>query len=109
MSRPELVEKLHDVKKKWYSIGVQLKVPESTLDEIEGTDKHGLEGAFCWMIQEWLEQIKPEPTWAGIVKVLCSRSVDKQRVANTLKKENCAPSAKPHYALNLKAVLTEFG
>ena len=112
MSRPELsdlVEELHCVKKKWYSIGIQLKVPDSKLDEIQDTAKDDLERALRRMIQEWLRQIEPEPTWDGIVKALRCVSVNEQRLAKNLERRFCAPpsaagSATAHDATDCTAV-----
>ena len=96
LERPKLsvlVEELHDVKTKWYSIGIQLQVPESKLDEIENAAREDLERAFRRMIQEWLKQINPEPTWTDIVKVLRCRSINEQRLAKNLERRFCKPSA----------------
>ena len=96
MSRPELydlVDELDCVKKKWYRIGIQLKVPDSKLDEIQDTAKDDLERALRLMIQEWLRQIEPEPTWDGIVKALRRVSVNEQRLAKNLERRFCASSA----------------
>ena len=95
MSLPELsdvVEKLHEVREKWYSIGIQLKVPASTLKAIESNTKN-VDRALCDMIDVWLKQIEPKPTWAGIVKALRCRSVDESLLAKKLESEFSTPSA----------------
>lgn len=112
MSRPErperpeldeLVEELHEVKTKWFNIGIQLKVPVYKLKEIETNTNNNVERAFCEMIVEWLKSKTREPTWADIVKALRSRSVDEQRLAENLERRFCAPPAEPN---NLEAVAT---
>ena len=105
-----VVEELHDVKTKWYSIGIQLEVPDSKLDEIESTTKDDLERAFRRMIQEWLKLVDPEPTWAGIVEALRSRSVNEQLLAENLERRydcdtrSATSSAAPHDTTDSKAV-----
>lgn len=80
----DLVEELFDVKKKWYSIGLQLKVPDAKLDEIEHTCKDDLARALRLVLQEWRNQIGPRPTWAGVVKALRTRTVNEQDLAANL-------------------------
>ena len=91
MARPKLkdiVEELHDVKTKWYVIGIQLEVPTATLKKIQSTHKDDPERAFVEMIDEWLNQTE-EPSWSAIVTALRSRSVDARKLAGNVERNKC--------------------
>ena len=79
-----LVEELFDVKKKWYNIGLQLNVPEETLDEIECACRDDFEVALRRVLKEWRKQIEPRPTWDGLVVALRTRTVNEQELAANL-------------------------
>ena len=79
-----LLEELFDVKRKWYNIGLQLKVPDTKLDEIESTSKDDIEVALRRVLQEWLKQLEPRPTWGSLVRALRSRTVSEHDLAANL-------------------------
>ena len=96
--RPELsdlVEELFDVKKKWYSFGLQLKVDDARLEEFEAQAKGDFELALRRTLQEWRKQVEPRPTWAGVVKALRTRTVNEQDLANNLESRYCPVTHQP--------------
>ena len=80
-----LEEELFDVKKKWYSIGLQLKVPDVRLDEIEGSCNGDYEVGLRRMVQQWRRQINPSASWPILVKALRTRTVNESILASNLK------------------------
>ena len=88
----ELMEELFDVKRKWYNIGLQLKVSDTKLDEIESACGGDFEVALRRTLQEWRKQLEPRPTWSSLVKALRSRTVDEQDLAANLE-DRFAPAA----------------
>ena len=75
-----LQEVLHDVRSKWYDIGIQLKVSIGTLDTIKanaGDDKECLRE----MLKEWLKRLSPLPTNNSLITALQSRTVGENRLA----------------------------
>ena len=86
-----LVEELHDVKVKWFSIGLQLKIRPATLKTIESSHPNSnMDRMFSDMMDEWL-RIADKPTWDVIVVVLRSRSVGEEALANSLARRRPTP------------------
>ena len=89
----DLMEELHEVKVKWYMIGIQLKIPRHVLEEISKRHGGDFQMALCDMLDSWLRQINPKPSWAGIVKALNSRSVGESTLAeNVATRKKCTLS-----------------
>ena len=79
-----LEEELRDVKVKWFSIGLQLKIRPATLKTIESSHPNSnMDRMFSDMMDEWL-RIADKPTWDVIVVVLRSRSVGEEALAKNL-------------------------
>ena len=79
----DLVEELFGVKKKWYSIGLQLNVSDDTLDNIDAECKDVHTVTLRRMLQEWRKQ--EETSWAALVNALQSQSVSEFTLAKNLK------------------------
>ena len=82
----DLVEELHFVVTKWHPIGIKLEVPTSFLKIIARKHKDDSQQAFTELMTEWMEQTDPEPSWAGIVEALRSRSVGEGRLADCVER-----------------------
>ena len=78
----ELVEELHGVRKRWYRIGLQLKVSDEALDGIDAECKDSHEDALLRMLKEWRRQ--GVTSWTAVVKALRSRSVGESILAKNL-------------------------
>lgn len=78
----ELVEELHGVKKRWYHIGLQLKVSDEALDGIDAECNDNHVDALLRMLKEWRRQ--GETSWTAVVKALRSRSVGEHLLAKNL-------------------------
>ena len=59
-----LAEELHSAKTKWWPIGIQLEVPISSLQIIGSPHKDNPKRTFTELMDEWLKQTDPEPSWA---------------------------------------------
>lgn len=80
----ELIEELIEIKKKWYIIGLQLTIPEETLDKIEEISCDEDE-ALRRMLQEWRKLV--DPSWAAVLEALRSRSVNEHCLAANLQEK----------------------
>ena len=89
----DLIEELFDVKRKWYIIGVHLKIPDDTLNEIKSTCKDDFERALLLLMQTWRKQIEPKATWADLVRALRKRTVNEQDLAANLEERYVAPTS----------------
>ena len=80
---------LHDVRTKWYDIGVELKVKISTLKSIDARyddDKDCLRE----VITEWLNKANDNVTWESLVDALRTRVIDEPRLAAELEAKCCS-------------------
>ena len=64
--------------KKWYQLGLQLKISDRDLDIIEH-DTNGVEDRLRKMFQKWL-QVCEKPSWGLIVNAL--RTIDEISLAS---------------------------
>ena len=87
---PELRDLLdalqHKVAHKWKTLGIFLKIPTGRLDNIEAKH-HDPEDCLREMLQVWLKQVQPPPTWASIIKALNSDSLEEQQLAKELREK----------------------
>ena len=70
-SRPELRELMdtlyHQVADKWKILGVQLGISHGTLRSIEVNCLRDPQNCLLEMLQMWLQQVDPPPTWAAVI------------------------------------------
>ena len=79
---------LHDIRTKWFDIGVELKVKTSTLKSIEAKYDDPKD-CFREVISEWL---KDHPTWKSLVDALRTRVIDEPKLASDLEAKYCSCS-----------------
>lgn len=89
----DLIEELFEVRRKWYNIGVHLKIPEDTLDNIESTCRDDFDRALRLLMQHWRKQIEPKATWADLVRALRKRTVNEHDLAANLEERYVAPTS----------------
>ena len=79
---------IHDARTKWYDIGLELKVPESTLKSIESRYE---DDKICLreVIAAWL-RANDQATWESLVDALRTRVVDEPRLAADLEAKYCS-------------------
>ena len=81
---------IHDVRTKWYDIGVELKVKISTLKSIEA--RYGdAKDCLREVITEWLKA-NDHPTWKSLVDALKTRVIDEPKLAAELEAKYCSCS-----------------
>ena len=79
---------IHDARTKWYDIGLELKVAESTLKSIESRYE---DDKICLreVIAAWL-RAGDNATWESLVDALRTRVVDEPRLAADLEAKYCS-------------------
>ena len=82
---------LHPVSDKWYTLGVQLQVPDESLRCIE---VENCEVTICLleMLVTWLKSTNPPPTWNILTEALKSPPVGKKCLAQELRDKYCSCS-----------------
>ena len=73
---------LNDAKRKWYNIGLELRVKASKLDEIQA--KHGTDYDACLreMLQIWLRFYPNKPTWSRLADALKEQAVAENKLSD---------------------------
>ena len=88
----EIQSELHEVRDKWYHLGVQLKVPVSDLNAIRIQYRNDPEDCLLDMLTRWLSITIPSPTWQTVIDALCSAPIKRLLVAEQIRKKYCIES-----------------
>ena len=88
----EIQSELHEVRDKWYHLGVQLKVPVSDLSAIRIQYRNDPEDCLLDMLTRWLSITIPSPTWQTVIDALCSAPIKRLLVAEQIRKKYCIES-----------------
>ena len=60
----------HKVADKWKMIGIRLRIPKGKLAGITATHQHDPHRCLVEMLEIWLEQVHPSPTWTTIIEAV---------------------------------------
>ena len=88
----DVLEELVSVSRKWYNIGIKLRVPLGTLDNIEYQYSDVLT-CLRKMLTEWIKRADPLPTWEELADALESRTVGETTHAQQLRSKYCTSVA----------------
>ena len=84
-----LAEELYSVRISWYSIGLELGIPRTSLDWFKQRYPYPSR-LMAAMLEQWLV-VSPDPTWEVIIAVLRSPSINERKVAAQLEAKYCTP------------------
>ena len=87
-----LVNELHEVRDKWYHLGVQLNMKPSDLNAIRIQYMNNPDDCLLEMLCVWLTKFPSPPTWQTVVDALSSPAIGKQSAAERLKQIYCKPN-----------------
>ena len=80
LRKPELSELMErvcvDAGAKWHAIGLQLGMPNGTLQMIDSDGRGRVKQCCREMFDEWLRD-NPNATWRRLIEVLCTAAVGK--------------------------------
>ena len=83
------MDELVGVSQKWYSIGLKLKVPPGTLDNIEYKELDA-PTSLRKMLACWLKGTDSPPTWDTLANALESRAIGEAQLGQQLRLKYCA-------------------
>ena len=83
---------LHPVRAKWRNIGIELEIDIGTLDSIEKSFHFDHTECLSRMLENWLKQTDPPPSWDAIVEALESGPVGEGHLAEQIKQKYCTSS-----------------
>lgn len=70
-SKPELKDLMdalyNQVEDKWMILGVQLGISHGSLKSIEANRQRDPQNCLLEVLEMWLQQVDPPPTWAAII------------------------------------------
>ena len=70
-SKPELKDLMdalyHKVADKWMILGIQLGISHGRLKSIEVNRQRDPQNCLVEVLEMWLEQVSPPPTWAAVI------------------------------------------
>ena len=75
-----------EARAKWHSIGIMLGISPGTLDAIKA--KGNPDDCITAIIEDWLKNGKPQPTWAALEKTLKSTVVGRVDLATEISKKH---------------------
>ena len=82
-----LVNELHEVRDKWYHLGVQLNMKTSDLKAIRTKYNNDPDDCLLEMLSSWLSISSPSPTWQNVVDALCCATIARPLTAERIRKE----------------------
>ncbi|XP_065902130.1 uncharacterized protein [Dysidea avara] len=98
LRKPELAELMEKVCPeagvRWHAIGLQLGIPNGTLQMIDNDGRGRVRDCCREMFDEWLN-VNPNATWRQLINVLCSAAVGKNVLAMQLCEQLGAPPPAP--------------
>ena len=87
-----VVNELHEVRAKWYHLGVQLNMKPSDLNAIRAQFMNKPDDCLLEMLSVWLTRTDPSPpSWERLVDALSSRSIGENEAAERLQSIYCRP------------------
>ena len=88
---PTLLNELNDIIDIWFRFGVQLRVPFSRLNAIK-SEHSNPDDCLMHMLNFWLTNTTPSPTWETVVDALCCAAIGKEQIADNIRRKYCNQS-----------------
>ena len=88
------MNELHEVRAKWYHLGVQLNMRPSDLDPIQIQCLNNPDDCLLKLLSVWLTRADPSPpSWERVVDALSSPAIDRPTVAERIRRTYCSQSS----------------
>ena len=88
------MNELHEVRAKWYHLGVQLNMRPSDLDPIQIQCLNNPDDCLLKLLSVWLTRTDPSPpSWERVVDALSSPAIDRPTVAERIRRTYCSQSS----------------
>lgn len=83
---------LYRVRVNWKNIGIELDIDLGTLNAIEKHRKGDPDECLLDMLNMWLKQVDPPPSWESLAEALESVSIGEDHLAQQIRDKYCLPS-----------------
>ena len=87
---------LFSVRAKWRNIGIELEIDIGTLDSIEKSFHFDHTECLSRMLENWVKQTDPPPSWDALVEALESGPVGEGHLAEQIEQKYCSMSLNGH-------------
>ena len=85
------MNELHEVRDKWYNLGVQLNMKTSDLNAIQIQYMNNLDNCLLHMLSFWLDKTESSPpSWQRVVDALCCAPVNRPLIAEQIRNRYCS-------------------
>ena len=89
-----VVNELHEVRAKWYHLGVQLNMRPSDLDPIQIQCLNNPDDCLLKLLSVWLTRTDPSPpSWERVADALSSPAIDRPTLAERIRRTYCSQSS----------------
>ena len=80
---------IYDVRAKWKNIGIQLEMDLGTLNAIEKRHRSDPDDCLPEMLDYWLKQVSPRPSWNSLAEALESKPIGEGHLAEQIREKYC--------------------
>ena len=80
----DVLKTVWEARVKWYFIGLELGISPGTLKAIKKNNNQDPDECLTAMLEYWLNNGKPKPSWAAVAKALKSPMVGNAELAEKL-------------------------
>lgn len=80
----DVLEAVWEARVKWFNIGLKLGISAGTLSAIKKNNNQDPDDCLTAMLEYWLNNGKPKPSWAAVAKALKSPMVGYAQLAEKL-------------------------
>ena len=80
----DVLEAVWEARVKWFNIGLKLGISVGTLNTIKKNNSHDPDDCLTAMLEYWLNNGKPKPSWAAVANALKSPMVGYAQLAEQL-------------------------
>ena len=80
----DVLESVWEARVKWFNIGLKLGISVGTLNAIKKNNNQDPDDCLTAMLEYWLNNGKPKPSWAELAKALKSPMVGYAQLAEQL-------------------------
>ena len=84
----DVLEAVWEARVKWFNIGLKLGISAGTLNAIKKKNNQDPDDCLTAMLEYWLNNGKPKPSWTTVANALKSPMVAHAQLAEQLPKQN---------------------
>ena len=96
----DVLKSVWKARAKWYYIGLELGISADTLAAIKTKYNQDPDNCLTAMLEYWLNNGKPKPSWAAVANALKSPTVEHEHLAEQLLQQDTCSTNSAHHSSN---------